>query len=284
MIEFKYSPVSKEFPEGLIEIYTTINDGFFSDDELPLRILIKNLFGKTIREFNLHKDWFCNYNFLSYTTIKIITSTGIELSEWKWDTYQHGDYSHQLFYSWAKKNKNSNGIVIGTHDGTTGEWVRPVIEGLIKATLVEGGLKQFKELKNNYKNNSWINFENLVVSEDGSIKTFYEGGDGHTDSLISNITNHYVGSNNVKEKKIQTISINDLIKKSYINGDVKWMHLDTEGYDDILLYSIDENILPEIIICEILHFNEERTKNLISYFENKNYSVTLSGWNMICLK
>ena len=73
-------------------------------------------------------------------------SKGSLVDSWKWDTNKHGDKSHKIFLDWCQKNKGSKGISIGTHNGTTGEWVVPVFDNLIEAYLVEASDKQYNEL------------------------------------------------------------------------------------------------------------------------------------------
>ena len=46
--------------------------------------------------------------------------------------------------------------------------------------------------------------------------------------------------------------INKLITESSKNGNVKWIHIDVEGLDGELIYAIDNNLLPELLLFESL--------------------------------
>jgi hypothetical protein len=145
MIKFEYTNSNDHFPEGktLVKIDDNV---FFCENQIPLRLVQKNLMGKVIWSTDLYPEWFSEYPMNTHTTIEIIDSIGNTLLNWKWDPFIHGDYCHQSFELWALNNRGSNGIAIGTHDGMTGEWVGPVNKGLLKASLVEPSSYQFNEL------------------------------------------------------------------------------------------------------------------------------------------
>jgi hypothetical protein len=206
-------------------------------------------------------------------------SNGKILYSWKWKTEEHGDVSHKFFLEWCKKNKGSKGISIGTHDGTTGEWVVPVFDNLIEAYLVEASDKQYNDLFNNYKNKA--NTIQSLITSDGSEVEFFEGDDTFTNS----VSREHALKFNTEVRSIlkKSISINDLIVKCGLQNDLKWLHIDVEGIDDELILSLDETKvkLPEIIIYESLNLSEERQKKVIKWLESKNYTCEESGWNTI---
>jgi hypothetical protein len=208
---------------------------------------------------------------------------GLIAYSWKWNTDNHGDRSHKVFLEWCKRNKSSKGISIGTHNGTTGEWVVPVMDGLIEAFLVEASDKQYNELFNNYKNVSNAHTIQSLITADGLDIEFFESDDGFTNSTSKEHVLKF--HENVRSVFKKSISLNDLIIQCGLKNDLKWLHLDVEGIDDELVMSLDDTKvkLPEIIIYESLNFNEERKERVIKYLESKNYQCEESGWNTIAI-
>ena len=218
-------------------------------------------------------------NCISY----LIDSTGEILDVLDWDTLKHGDFSHKSLLEWSFKNKGSKGIAIGTHDGTTGEWVFPVREGILEAFLVEASDIQFKKLSDNYKNIKSTHLIQSLITKDGIDCEFFEGPDGYTNSIDKDhVLRH---TTDVKSVFKKSTSLNDLIIQCGLQNDLKWLHLDVEGIDDELIMSLDDTKvkLPEIIIYESLNLTEERKNNVIKWLESKNYQCEESGWNTISI-
>jgi len=200
-----------------------------------------------------------------------------------WNTLNHGDTSHKKLLEWALENKGSRGIAIGTHDGTTGEWVVPVRDGLLEGFLVEASDTQFQKLSSNYKNIKTSHLIQSLITKDGVDCDFFEGPDGYTNSIDrEHVARH---TDDVKSVIKKSISLNDLIIQCELQNDLKWLHLDVEGIDDELILSLDDTKvkLPEIIIYESLNLSDERKKNVIEWLESKNYQCEESGWNTIAI-
>jgi hypothetical protein len=201
------------------------------------------------------------------------------LYNWKWETDKHGDKSHRVFLDWCQKNKGAKGIAIGTHDGTTGEWVVPVFSDLIEAHLIEASDKQYRDLARNYKNRA--NTIQELITANGSEIEFFEGDDTFTNSISKE---HALKFNDeVRSVLKKSTSLNDLIVSCGLQNNLKWLHIDVEGIDDELILSLDDTRvkLPEIIIYESLNLSEERQKKVIKWLESKNYTCEESGWNTI---
>jgi hypothetical protein len=220
----------------------------------------------------------------TYTNIDIIDSMGNKLFEWVWNPFIHGDFAHQYFEIWSLNNLGSNGIAIGTHNGMTGEWVGPVIKGRLKATLVEASEPQFSDLLKYYNGKSWVRCKRELITSDGSDVTFYEGGAGFTNSMSKYVIQNYVDESYITSTIKPSKSINNLIIESSEQGPVKWLHIDVEGMDGELIYGINDELLPELLLFESLHMDNQYYDNLCSYLTNKGYSITKSGWNTICTK
>ena len=202
---------------------------------------------------------------ISNTTLDVIDSLGNTLFEWCWDPFIHADFAHQYFEMWSLKNRGSNGIAIGTHNGMTGEWVNPVNKGLLKATLVEASDMQFDELLKYYRGKTWINCVKSLITTDGKDVVFYEGGPGYTNSLSRDIILKHIDENIIAETLKPSKSINDLIIESSEQGQIKWLHIDVEGMDGELIYAINDDLLPELLLFESLHMENGYYDNQCSY-------------------
>lgn len=207
------------------------------------------------------------------------------LDTFDWNQIKHGDLSHKKLLEWSLKNRGAKGIAIGTHDGTSGEWVHPVRIGLIEGFLVEASDKQFDVLYNNYQNISNSHTIKSLVTRDGGECEFYESVGNQTDGQTNSVKRDHVMKHTDSFVSVikKSISLNDLIIKCGLQNDLAWLHLDVEGIDDELILSLDDSIvkMPEIIIYESLNLSEERKIKVISFLESKNYTCVESGWNTI---
>jgi hypothetical protein len=285
MIYFEYTKPNEIHSEGNIRISVDYNAStYYNENQFPLYLTHKTLMGEVAWSSELHSGWFSEYSIISNTTVEIIDSLGNKLFEWKWDPFIHGDYAHQYFEIWALNNRGSNGIAIGTHNGMTGEWVGPVNKGLLKSTLVEASDIQFKDLLKYYKDKKWINCVQSLITTDGNDVVFYEGGNGFTNSLSKDIIEKHINIDEIITTIKPSKSINDLIIETYERGKVKWIHIDVEGMDGELIYGINDELLPELLLFESLHMDNQYYDNLCNYLSTKGYSITKSGWNTICTK
>lgn len=285
MISFEYTKPNEIHSEGNTKITVDYNAStYYNEKQFPLHLIYKTLMGEVAWSTELHPGWFSEYSMISNTTIEIIDSLGNKLFDWKWDPFIHGDYAHQYFEIWALNNRGSNGIAIGTHNGMTGEWVGPVNKGLLKSTLVEASEIQFKDLLKYYKDKKWINCVQSLITTDGSDIIFYEGGNGFTNSLSKDIIEKHINVEEITSTIKPSKSINDLIIESTKQGPVKWLHIDVEGMDGELIYAINDELLPELLLFESLHMDNQYYDNLCNHLTNKGYSITKSGWNTICTK
>ena len=285
MINFEFVSPTPELPEGMTKISLDgKSKNFFKESQFPLRIIHKKINGKIVWSQEIYPDWFSHYPENSYTAISIIDSLGNTIFNWKWDVNLHGDFCHQFFENWSNLNLGANGICIGTHDGTSGEWVGPVINGKLKATLVEASNLQYGLLSSLYEGYPWVNIKNHLVTGDGRECIFYSGGNGLTDSVNLDLIEKYVNPESINTSKRDSISINDLIGEVSSRGKVRWIHMDVEGIDGELIYSIEEDLLPEIIIFESLNMTKEYRDELYVYLINKNYNLSSSGYNTVAFK
>ena len=278
MIRFESPTKENPFGKLICEITNNISDRF----QPPFKFIVTNTVDNKIKWYTeLSIGWWSCYVEPCNSEAKLVDSNDELIDIWIWKTDKHGDFSHKIFLEWVLSNKNAKGIAVGTHDGSTGEWVYPLRENLIEGYLVEASEKQFLDLSDNYKEYKNAFVINSLITSDGSELEFFESDDGFTNSVSKEHVLKY--DSNVRSILKKSISLNDLIIKCGLQNDLAWLHLDVEGIDDELILSLDDSIvkMPEIIIYESLNLSEERKIKVISFLESKNYTCVESGWNTI---
>lgn len=285
IVRFEFvHPDDKDFEGGLKVTISQDAGKYLSESEFPLRFQVYNNNNNVSWNTDLYPDYWSIYNFITYCKADIITSSGVKLLEWNWNVFKHGDFCHQAFYSWAMKNRGCRGISIGTHDGTSGEWVGPVMEGLLHVVLVEPSDRQHYLLERLYMNKSWVTIDKSCVTPDGGEVKFYEAGLGHTNSVNPEHVSKYLPNLPKSEKVFQSLTLRQMLDKHGIGNDKWWMHLDVEDLDDKLIVSFDYSgiNLPECIIYENENLPEERMNLVTDWLQRHSYECTNSGRNTIC--
>jgi len=261
----------------------------YAEDELPFKYQILRD-GECLWTIDLYPgmwgswDPLDNDNFVAV----IMDGRGNIVSQFTYDVWVNRNATEQFFDTWINKNPNSKGIVIGTHDGTTGEWVKHVKNKSTFAVLVEASKKQFDELVENYLNFDNVLFRNNVITGKGGDVEFYEFGSGLTNTISeSHYKSHVEDNEKVVIVKMSSVGINDLIIEENLQHNLDWLHLDTESIDDEIIMSLDFNKInkPKLIVFETINFSEERLGNseridkLFDWLRFNGYKVKYDYWN-----
>lgn len=192
------------------------------------------------------------------------------------------DDLHQIFNIFTEMNKNTKGVVIGSHDGTFGHWIKPVTDKKTNCLLVEGSKKQFMKLFENYHQLDNCTFINEIITDDGEDVVWFTGEEGFTDSIEKSTLELYLEKDKINSEKRKTISINQLIEK-FEYQDFDWLHTDVEGYDDKLIMSL--KYLPKLIIFENAHVKRMGNyENLKNFLINKNYKLIDFEFDTLAIK
>lgn len=286
MLDFEFVKPSFEHSEGYVMIRLSHESAdYYNQNQFPLYFIIKSLSGQVIWNSELRPGTWSTFSPISCTEIEVIDSLGNQILKWNWHPFVHGDLCHQKFYIWALNNRGTNGLAIGTHNGMTGEWVVPVNKGLLKATLVEASEPQYNDLKKYYNAKKWVHCKQALVTSHGKKTIFFEGlTDGQTNSISETNIRFHLSENLITQSLRDSISVNQLILETSLRGKVDWIHLDLEGVDGEIIYSIDKSLLPKMLLFESLHMSPQYNEELCDYLRNQNYSVVKSNWNTICIK
>ena len=186
-------------------------------------------------------------------------------------------------------------IQIGANDGSRFDELNIFIKKYkIKSVLVEPINEYFEDLKRNYKNFENVYFENSAITVGTKEKEIFvvnnknlDDYDEHIKGISSfdknHLIKHGVKSNHILKKKINCISILNLLKKYNISN-LDILFIDAEGYDgDILIDFFSSSTQEPILIFEYIHIENKIFKDLVSILTNKKYSYFNINENLICL-
>ena len=186
-------------------------------------------------------------------------------------------------------------VQIGANDGSRFDELNIFIKKYkIKSVLVEPINEYFEDLKRNYKNFENVYFENSAITVGTKKKEIFvvnnkniNDYDEHIKGISSfdknHLIKHGVKSNHILKKKINCISILNLLKKYNISN-LDILFIDAEGYDgDILIDFFNNSTQEPILIFEYIHIKNKIFKDLISILTNKKYSYFNINENLICL-
>lgn len=282
MINITFIEKTEILPLGRIKFVVDETAGWILDtNQFPLRLTISEN-NNIVWETDLLQTSYATWDPLNRNCVcRIETSDGILIREYS----PEPDICQQIFDIWSIKNKGSMGMVIGTHDGSSGEWVKSVQKGILNAVLVEGSNEQFINLRNNYPYQKCI--RTIVTPKGGHVK-FYEFGTGEGNTVDMG----YLIKNNITDFKTveeNSIGINELIIQEGLENSLKWLHIDLEGIDDEILMALDFDRIkkPDLIIFEVINFapgrinTTDRIDRITSWLNDNGYKVKYDYWNAV---
>jgi FkbM family methyltransferase len=209
--------------------------------------------------------------------VRVIDNNGDLILNKMWSFNSKSDICEIEFIKWCQNfyfvnGYKPNGVVIGSHNGTTGEWVESYKQSLIgDVLLVEPNIKPFNQLVSNYQHDSKFTFKNVAISEhDGFINFFTDGNsDSESSSLI--LDNLLKNTNSSICHKIRSVTPDNL----FIDFTPDWLHVDAEGYDAKILLMINDDYLHKLkfIIWEHIHLDSEIKIKLKEKLELFNFKV-----------
>ena len=176
-------------------------------------------------------------------------------------------------------------IQIGANDGSRFDELNIFIKKYkIKSILVEPINEYFEDLKKNYKNFENVYFENSAITVGTKEKEIFvvknknlNDYDEHIKGISSfdknHLIKHGVKSNHILKKKINCISILNLLKK-YNISDLDILFIDAEGYDgDILIDFFNNSNQEPILIFEYIHIENKIFKDLVNILSKKKLQL-----------
>jgi len=202
----------------------------------------------------------------------------------------------RLFKILFLEKKISKLIQIGANDGERFDSLNSFIkEYPCKSLLVEPIKENFEKLKNNYKNNNNIIFENSAISINNEIQKLYKVDDkflsyysNHIPGITSfdkeHLIKHGVKRKHIVTENVSTLNMKDLINKHNFHS-IELLCIDAEGYDYQVLLGLDiKRYCPRVICIEISPLVDKKNENykeskVYKYLLQNGYKLTWKGSN-----
>jgi len=258
-----------------------VDTGFIPGiDIFPIKITMRwKLNNEIFHEVTLNQNcWMTSPVDNDNSYFIISDKNGTELH--RGDIRNFSDPVQNFFDIWASRNYSASGIAIGTNNGTTGEWVAPVMANQLRALLIEPTHDIFEKLKSNYKGFTNVNFLEKLVTVKGGITKFHTWGEGYTNSVHELVFPEDIV---IDHLELDSISVYELL----FQNTPKWIHMDTEGLDFELVEEIIrlDTLLPEIIIYEHIFYTTEQHDILIEKLKGKGYMhIKGIGYNSLAYR
>ncbi len=276
--------------ENGIKIQTGDLSNDFNSYQLPLKLQIVKSVNKEIIlwSYDMESDTWVTFRSLNWEDVIIKDSQGNIVWTLEYIPNMRNTFQHLIRMWCLGCSKKPNGLIIGSNDGLDGEWLYSVISNSSNAILVEASENTYNKLKENYLEYNNVITLNDLVSVDGEDINFYEAENDTRGILSSVISNHHdkFDSSGWKMGEIKST-----LRKSSRLCDMlelyepDWIHIDTEGLDVDLLFSIINNtLLPRLISFEYVHADVVKLNKLLDILKELNYSLEKDEENILAVK
>lgn len=209
-----------------------------------------------------------------------------------------GTLDHYIYNS-INNRKDFFFIQIGSNDGKTNDPLYKFTKTKkISGILIEPVKFLFEKLKETYKNNPNVVFENVaIVKEVGEALKFFRVEDSVTFPYWANqlgsfrkeiILKHKESIENIEnyiiEEDILQITFSMLIEKHKLKK-IDLLHIDTEGYDYEIIKSIDfGTIKPFMILFENVHLTPLELTACYDVLKAQNYKLVQLGNDTLAIQ
>ena len=180
-------------------------------------------------------------------------------------------------------------VQIGSNDGVIHDPLFQYINRYHwRGILVEPIDYYFERLKENYKNNPQLVFENVAISEKQEIRDFYRVKEGldFLPSWSKGLGTFYPQvllkhrwmipklKNYIVKERVSCISLKQLLERHRVEK-INLLMMDTEGYDCAIIKQLDFDIIkPNIILYEHKHLNNSDKKICEQLLTRQRYSLS----------
>lgn len=250
----------------------------------PITVEFKNIISNEIHYIQtLSSNTWCKWSGAELITdIDFYSSDRNLIHKHKWDVLVDGDEIEKSLWFYLKNRKTqgikSRGLVIGTHDGRNGHWIYSIKDKLSDALLIDGSEKQFEDLRKNYEWFENVKMLNTIVTPKGGIVEWFQGGEGYTDTVVSDLIHDWLDESQITKIQKDSISFVKLTNEN----DFDWIHLDVEGIDGDLILSLEK--LPNVIVYESMNLSREMESDLEKWFEKNGYTTLVCNGNTMATK
>lgn len=187
-------------------------------------------------------------------------------------------------------------IQIGANNGIMGDPLFDLVKKYhFQGLLIEPLSKQFKELRNNYKDETQLIFENCAISEKKSTRLMFQftqsprvpdwayGMASFNKNHLTKFKDTACLSDFIEEITVPTMSMNDLFAKHSIEN-IDLLQIDTEGYDfEIIKMLFKTQLRPFIINYEHEHLSSKKHIACKRLLIENNYNFITYGRDILAI-
>ena len=129
----------------------------------------------------------------------------------------------------------------------------------------------------NYIRPDDLNYNFAISNKNEILKIYYQKELSQLSTIEKEQANK-VFQGNIKEKKIQAFTLNEILAKDkYKNYEIDLLNIDAEGADLKVLEGLSfDKFMPKLICVEI-HENKIKESKIFKFLNNKNYELIWSG-------
>lgn len=278
--------INIDYSNKQIKVTTGKLSQVFEFSKLPFKIEIRKKVSKEVWwSTKLADDMWATFPNNEINDVVVTDAEGKEVYLYEWDVMQHGSIFYKTLYLYCRNiftsGRKPKGLAIGTHDGEFGEWVPVALDSLSDIVMVEGSVKQFNKLNENFSNKKFKIIHDIITPNGGEVE-FFEGGQGYTNSVVESVIRNWE-TEEINSSKRNSTSINQLIENE-IGKKPDWIHMDVEGLDSKLIMGIREEYLPKLIIFEDNNYDTEQREEIYDYLKKGGYELHSEGGNCMALK
>ena len=232
---------------------------------------------------------------------KMINSLGYEIQKIRTENSEYLNFQHFLALYFSKISLDDFFFIqIGANDGKTRDPIYNfVLSYNLSGILIEPEEYVFKKLKQNYRDNNNLTFENVAISNKDGYQKMYKVKESYQ-KIFTNATGIYATGissfnkdhlkKNLKKKKIlfkkndyieeikvETLTLKTLLQKYEIKK-IDFLQVDVEGFDFKIIKMIDFNrFSPSLINYENKHLNVIDQIKCEKYLQSKGYTLFRHG-------
>ena len=192
-------------------------------------------------------------------------------------------------------SKNLFIVQIGSCDGITGDPIFNLLQrnSSWKALLIEPVPHLFERLRINYRNRNNVQFDNVAIGDKTGTGTFYYVDPAAKQQIPdlpcwvdqlgsferSHITRHLGDALEpfIVSTEIAILPLAAVLDRDHVTT-IDVLHIDTEGYDWIILRQLDLNkFQPKVILFEHKHLKESDRLAAVAFLEGRYHLADLGG-------
>ena len=187
-------------------------------------------------------------------------------------------------------------IIIGAHDGISHDSIYKLLHAdKFSGIFIEPNKLYFNKLKQNYPHSENIIFKNIAIHnsmktmilnsvKDTSLDKYPDWADG-----LGSFNKEHLLKNKIQPEDIDSVTVDcetlmDVISNNPDFKNIRYLQIDTEGYDYEIIISLNMDIIrPKIIRFEYVNLSSVEIKESIAYLKKYNYYTFYDNIDLVAV-